>query len=78
MSLRFQHVVDDQGVTLRLYELRLMRKSGPIPWESWGGRIERRLDQFSERSQGKNGRRRKMTGSSCRIARSLNCLMPLR
>jgi len=46
MSVRFQHVVDDQGVTLRLYELRLMRKSGPIPWESWGGRIERRLDRF--------------------------------
>lgn len=46
MSVRFQHVVDDQGATLRLYEIRLTRKSGPIPWESWSGKIERRLDQF--------------------------------
>ena len=33
MSVRFQHVIDDRGATLRLHEIRLMRKSGPVPWD---------------------------------------------
>ena len=46
MSVRFQHVIDDRGATLRLHEIRLMRKSGPVPWISWRGSLERELDRF--------------------------------
>ncbi len=77
MSVRFEHVVKDQGAILRLYEIRLLRKSGPIPWESWDGKVERRLDRFLRALVSEERVRPLATDYSCRIGRSPNCLMRL-